>query len=46
MAKSEIVEAITQLAFYAGWPKAWAAFQELLEKFPETALTPKMFLAR
>lgn len=24
--KDEIVELITHLAFYAGWPKAWTAF--------------------
>ena len=24
--KAEMVEIITQLGFYAGWPKAWAAF--------------------
>jgi len=24
--KAEMVEIITQLAFYAGWPKAWATF--------------------
>lgn len=24
--KEEIVEAITQLAFYVGWPNAWSAF--------------------
>lgn len=24
--KDEMVEIITQLAFYSGWPKAWAAF--------------------
>ena len=24
--KKKMVEIITQLAFYAGWPKAWAAF--------------------
>lgn len=24
--KEEMAEAITHLAFYAGWPKAWAAF--------------------
>lgn len=24
--KEEMVEMLTQLAFYAGWPKAWAAF--------------------
>lgn len=25
--KTEIAEVLTQLAFYAGWPKAWAAFR-------------------
>lgn len=25
--REEIVEALTHLAFYAGWPKAWAAFR-------------------
>ncbi|WP_392566650.1 carboxymuconolactone decarboxylase family protein [Utexia brackfieldae] len=25
--KQEIVEIITQAAFYVGWPKAWAAFR-------------------
>lgn len=25
--KEEIVEIITHAAFYAGWPKAWAAFR-------------------
>ncbi|WP_261807378.1 carboxymuconolactone decarboxylase family protein [Lapidilactobacillus luobeiensis] len=24
--KQEVVELITHLAFYAGWPKAWSAF--------------------
>lgn len=24
--KEEMAEVLTQLAFYAGWPKAWAAF--------------------
>lgn len=24
--KDEVVEIITQLAFYTGWPKAWSAF--------------------
>ena len=24
--RDEMAEALTQLAFYAGWPKAWAAF--------------------
>lgn len=25
--KTEIVEVLTHLAFYTGWPKAWAAFR-------------------
>ncbi|MDD3881490.1 MAG: carboxymuconolactone decarboxylase family protein [Eubacteriales bacterium] len=25
--KDEMVEVLTQLAFYAGWPKAWAAMR-------------------
>lgn len=25
--KEEIVEILTHAAFYAGWPKAWAAFK-------------------
>ncbi|NDR77719.1 carboxymuconolactone decarboxylase family protein [Fructilactobacillus sanfranciscensis] len=25
--KAEMVEAITQLAFYSGWPKAWTAME-------------------
>jgi 4-carboxymuconolactone decarboxylase len=24
--KDELVELVTHLAFYAGWPKAWSAF--------------------
>jgi 4-carboxymuconolactone decarboxylase len=31
--KEEIVEVITHLAFYAGWPKAWAAFRLAKEVF-------------
>lgn len=31
--KDEIVELITHLAFYAGWPKAWAAFYLAKEIF-------------
>ena len=27
----ELVDVITQLGFYAGWPKAWAAFRLLKE---------------
>ena len=29
--KTEIAEALTQLAFYAGWPKAWSAFRMAME---------------
>ena len=25
--RTEITEVFTQLAFYSGWPKAWAAFR-------------------
>lgn len=31
--KDEIVEVITHVAFYAGWPKAWAAFSLAKEIF-------------
>lgn len=31
--KDEIVETITHLAFYAGWPKAWAAFRMAKEVY-------------
>ncbi len=31
LTKTEIAEALTQLAFYSGWPKAWAAFRMALE---------------
>lgn len=34
--KDEMVELITQLAFYTGWPKAWSAFgiaKEIFEQF-------------
>lgn len=29
--KEEIVEILTHAAFYAGWPKAWAAFNMAIE---------------
>ncbi|MCF6515470.1 carboxymuconolactone decarboxylase family protein [Lactobacillus sp. S2-2] len=29
--KEEMVEVVTQLAFYAGWPKAWAAMNLIKE---------------
>lgn len=31
--KTEMSEALTQLAFYAGWPKAWAAFRMAKEVY-------------
>ena len=31
--KAEMVEAITQLGFYAGWPKAWGAFHMAKEVY-------------
>ncbi|WP_207940992.1 4-carboxymuconolactone decarboxylase [Enterococcus sp. DIV2402] len=33
--KEEIVELITHLAFYAGWPKAWSAFNLAKEIFDD-----------
>lgn len=32
---TEMAEALTQLAFYAGWPKAWAAFRMAKEIYGE-----------
>ena len=31
--KEEIVDEVTQLAFYTGWPKAWAAFGKIREVY-------------
>lgn len=31
--KTEVVEAITQLAFYCGWPKAWSTFPLIEEVY-------------
>ncbi len=33
LTQEEIVEVITHLAFYAGWPKAWAVFRMAKEVF-------------
>ncbi|MDR2366569.1 MAG: carboxymuconolactone decarboxylase family protein [Deltaproteobacteria bacterium] len=33
--KEEIAEILTHLSFYAGWPKAWAAFRVAKEIWPE-----------
>ena len=35
LSKEEIVEVITHLAFYAGWPKAWAVFRMAKEVFAD-----------
>ena len=39
--KAEMAEVITQLGFYAGWPKAWAAFRMAKEVYAEAAETKK-----
>ena len=33
LTKEEMVEILTQLAFYAGWPKAWAALRMAKEVY-------------
>ncbi len=33
--QSEMAEILTQLAFYAGWPNAWAAFRMAKEVYAE-----------
>ena len=35
VSKAEMAEIITQLGFYAGWPKAWAAFGMAKEVYAE-----------
>ena len=35
--KAEMAEIITQLGFYGGWPKAWAAFNMAKEVYKDTA---------
>lgn len=37
--KSEIAEILTHLAFYAGWPNAWAAFRVAVEVYKDDAGT-------
>ena len=42
--KTEIVEIITQLGFYTGWPKAWAVFNLAMEVFKDDEETvPSLF---
>lgn len=36
--RTEISEIITHIAFYAGWPKAWAAFRQAKEVWNEEVL--------
>lgn len=33
--KEEVVEIVTQLAFYTGWPKAWSTFRIIKEVYGE-----------
>lgn len=33
--KAEMAELITQVAFYGGWPKAWAAFNYAKEIYTD-----------
>ena len=35
LTKSEVVEMITHLAFYTGWPRAWSVFPLVEEVFDE-----------
>ena len=35
VSKEEMAEAITHIAFYAGWPKAWAAFRLAKEVYDD-----------
>lgn len=38
--KEEAVEIVTQLAFYAGWPKAWSAFPLIQEIYADDTIKP------
>lgn len=42
LSKEEIAETLTQLAFYSGWPKAWAAFNIAKEVWKEEESTNVM----
>lgn len=37
--KTEMAELLTHLAFYAGWPNAWAAFRQAKEVYADGART-------
>lgn len=43
LTKTEVVEVITQLAFYCGWPKAWSTFPMIEEVYGEEG-TPSLNL--
>ena len=42
--KTEIAEVITHAAFYAGWPKAWAAFSMAKEVWKDEEKRPQRFI--
>ena len=37
--RTEIAEILTQIAFYAGWPKAWGAFRQAAEVWKDVTVT-------
>lgn len=39
--KEEAVEIVTQIAFYAGWPKAWSAFSLIKEVYSDEEINEK-----
>lgn len=43
VSRTEIAEILTQLAFYSGWPKAWAAFRLAKEVWTENCGTAEAF---
>ena len=40
MTRTEIAEILTQIAFYAGWPKAWGAFRQAVEVWNDSSEAP------
>ena len=38
LTKEELVEVVTQLAFYTGWPKAWSTFPIIEEVYKEESI--------
>lgn len=39
--KEEMIEIVTHLAFYVGWPNAWAVFPMVREAYAEEGVDPK-----